>query len=88
MNALEFADYLETNGEGCDCYARSRAECGCNDAKWPEDVVLEAAKELRRLHKANADLLFWMKYIQSKDDVVYIHNVANSAVLKAKGETK
>jgi len=42
----------------------------------------------QRLREINEELLFWMKYIQSKDDINHIHDVASSAVLKAKGETE
>jgi hypothetical protein len=45
-------------------------------------------KENERLRKVNAWLVFWLKYIQSKDDINHIHDVAGSAILKAKEVTE
>ncbi len=48
--ALMLARNLESNGKGCSCYARNSSDCCCSNAIWAEDFILEAAKELRRLH--------------------------------------
>ncbi len=48
--ALILARNLESNGNGCSCYARNRSDCVCDTAIWADDFILEAAKELRRLH--------------------------------------
>lgn len=42
--------------------------------------------ELRRLHAVNQELLFWMRYILSKDHVGHIHDTARAALAKATGE--
>jgi hypothetical protein len=49
-------------------------------------------EENKQLREINDELLFWMKYIQSKDHVQHIHDVASlstyvasSAIVKAKG---
>jgi hypothetical protein len=50
MTPLELADALEQNGEDCTCRAACYYECGCDAIKWPEQYMLHAAAELRRLH--------------------------------------
>ena len=45
-----------------------------------------AAQELRRLHEVNQELLFWMRYILSKDHIGHIHDTADAAIAKATGE--
>lgn len=42
--------------------------------------------ELRRLYAVNQELLFWMRYILSKDHVGHIHDTARAALAKATGE--
>lgn len=53
--ALELADALEKNGEGCTCCAYASFECCC-EAVWGSDYTREAAAELRRLHEDNVFL--------------------------------
>ena len=48
MNALELADKLERDGEGCTCSAYCAGECAC-DANWAEYHTKEAATMLRKL---------------------------------------
>ena len=43
-------------------------------------------ERLRRLHEVNQELLFWMRYILSKDHVGHIHDTARAAIAKATGE--
>ena len=84
MTTLELADALEANAdidlaEGCD----------------PNVYLLEsnAAKELRRLHEVNAELLEALKSITSMETeyanatVKRMGTMARAAIAKAEGET-
>ncbi len=98
--ALELADRLESGSEGCDCFALSRIDCGCPDAIWPEDFMREAARELRRLHGVNGDLLeALIDMVQAYSELIPRDQIppsrgrqairkASSAINKAKGETE
>lgn len=55
LTALQIADALEKNGEGCTCCAYASFECCCK-AVWGSDYTQEAADELRRLHAENERL--------------------------------
>ena len=56
MNAYELADYLERDGEGCNCEGTSWAECICDDALWVKDFVEYAADMLRQQADCIAEL--------------------------------
>ena len=54
--------------------------------RLPLELYSDISSELRRLYEVNQELLFWMRYILSKDHVGYIHDAARAAIAKATGE--
>ena len=54
--------------------------------RLPLELYSDISSELRRLHEVNQELLFWMRYILSKDHVGHIHDTARAAIAKATGE--
>lgn len=54
--ALKIARNLENDGKGCSCYAKSSRDCCCRNAIWAQDFIMDAAKELKRLHYINIEL--------------------------------
>ena len=51
MTHRDIVDLLRNaNGQGCECSAFSRSECGC-DVEWASDYVLDAADEIEALRK-------------------------------------
>ena len=87
MNALDIAKGLESNGEDCTCHASCYYECVC-DAVWGESYTLNAAAELRRLHKLNGELLEALKGLYHPQPSVDAFEKARVAMYKATGETK